>query len=89
VKGEYREVQGYETSLNLRTGGPGGPFVWPPSGNFGIMYGRYQRGGEMSGERMDRREFFAKVLGLGGIAAASLVAAGCGGDDDDDEGEDD
>ena len=42
----------------------------------------------MRGEQMDRREFLAKVLGLGGITVASLVAAGCG-DEDDDEGEDD
>lgn len=43
----------------------------------------------MRGEQIDRREFLIKVLGLGGIAAASIAAAGCGGEDDDDEGEDD
>ena len=54
----------------------------------GIMGARYQRGAVMSGEQMDRREFLSRVLGLGGIAAASLVAAGCGGDDDDEEDDD-
>ena len=41
----------------------------------------------MHGERMDRREFLVRVLGLGGIAAASLAVAGCGGGEDDEEGE--
>ena len=50
----------------------------------GIMGARYQRGAAMSGEQMNRREFLVRVLGPGGIAAASLVAAGCGEDDDDD-----
>ena len=40
----------------------------------------------MQGERMNRREFLVKVLGLGGIATASLAVAGCGGGEDD-EGE--
>ncbi len=43
----------------------------------------------MDGERMDRGEFLAKVLGMVGIGAVSLAAAACGGEDDDDEGEDD
>ena len=43
----------------------------------------------MHGERMDRREFLMRVLGLGGIAAASLAVAGCGGDEDDEEEEED
>jgi hypothetical protein len=43
----------------------------------------------MHGERMDRREFLVRVLGLGGIAAASLAVAGCGGDEDDEEEEED
>jgi hypothetical protein len=43
----------------------------------------------LHGERMDRREFLVRVLGLGGIAAASLAVAGCGGDEDDEEEEDD
>ena len=43
----------------------------------------------MHGERMDRREFLVRALGLVGISAASLVAVGCGGEDDDgDEDED-
>jgi hypothetical protein len=40
----------------------------------------------MQGERINRREFLVRVLGLGGIAAASLAVAGCGGGEDD-EGE--
>jgi hypothetical protein len=48
---------------------------------------RYQRGGAMHGERMNRREFLVRVLGLGGIVAASLAVAGCGGGEDDDEEE--
>jgi hypothetical protein len=43
----------------------------------------------MHGERMDRREFLVRVLGLGGIAAASLAVVGCGGGEDDEEEEDD
>lgn len=43
----------------------------------------------MYGEPMNRREFLARVLGLGGITAASLLAAGCGGEEDDDEEDDD
>ena len=45
----------------------------------------------MQGERMNRREFLVRMLGLGGIAAASLTVAGCGGgeDDDDEEEEED
>jgi hypothetical protein len=50
---------------------------------------RYQRGGAMNGEQMNRREFLVRVLGLGGIAAASLTVAGCGGDEDDEEEEED
>jgi len=42
----------------------------------------------MNGERMDRREFLLKVLGLGGIATTFLAAAGCGGEEDDDEDDD-
>ena len=49
------------------------------------MGARYQGGGAMQGERMNRREFLVRVLGLGGIAAASLAVAGCGGGEDDDE----
>jgi hypothetical protein len=41
----------------------------------------------MQGERINRREFLVRVLGLGGIAAASLAVAGCGGGEDDDEEE--
>jgi len=52
------------------------------------MGARYQRGGAMHGERMDRREFLMRVLGLGGIAA-SLAVAGCGGGEDDEDEEDD
>jgi hypothetical protein len=51
------------------------------------MGARYQRGWAMQGERMNRREFLVRVLGLGGIAAASLAVAGCGGGEDDDEEE--
>ena len=36
----------------------------------------------MEGERMNRREFLVRVLGLGGIAAASPQLAGCGGGED-------
>jgi hypothetical protein len=43
----------------------------------------------MHGERMDRREFLVRVLGLGGIAAVSLAVVGCGGGEDDEEEEDD
>ena len=43
----------------------------------------------MHSERMDRREFLVRVLGLGGIAAASLAVAGCGGGEDDEEEEED
>jgi hypothetical protein len=45
----------------------------------------------MQGERMNRREFLVRMLGLGGIASASLAVAGCGGgeDDDDEEEEED
>ena len=43
----------------------------------------------MYGGQMNRREFLVRVLGLSGIAAASLVVAGCGGDDDDEEDDDD
>jgi hypothetical protein len=45
----------------------------------------------MQGERMNRKEFLVRVLGLGGIASASLAVAGCGGgeDDDDEEEEED
>jgi hypothetical protein len=53
------------------------------------MGARYQRGGAMHGDRMDRREFLARVFGMGGIAAASLAIAGCGGGEDDEEEEDD
>jgi hypothetical protein len=54
------------------------------------MGARYQRGWAMQGERMNRREFLVRVLGLGGIAAASLAVAGCGGGEDDEgEGEED
>jgi hypothetical protein len=43
----------------------------------------------MQGERMNRREFLVRVLGLGGIAAASLAGCGGGEDDDEEEEEDD
>jgi hypothetical protein len=43
----------------------------------------------MHGERMNRREFLVRVLGLGGITVASLAVAGCGGGEDDDEEEED
>ena len=44
----------------------------------------------MHGERMNRKEFLVRVLGLGGLVAASLAIAGCGGgEDDEDEEEDD
>ena len=41
----------------------------------------------MQGERMNRREFLVRTLGLSGIAAASLAVAGCGGGEDDDDEE--
>ena len=53
------------------------------------MGARYQRGGAMQGEPMNRREFLLRVLGLGGIVAASLAVAGCGGGEDDEEEEED
>jgi hypothetical protein len=43
----------------------------------------------MHGERMDRREFLARILGLVGIGTASLAVVGCGGEDDDEEEDDD
>jgi hypothetical protein len=55
------------------------------------MGARYQRGEAMQGERMNRREFLVRMLGLGGIASASLAVASCGGGegDDEEEGEED
>jgi hypothetical protein len=53
------------------------------------MGARYQRGGAMHGERMNRREFLLRMLGLGEIAAASLAVASCGGGEDDEEEGDD
>jgi hypothetical protein len=43
----------------------------------------------MRSERMNRREFPVRMLGLGGIAAASLAVVGCGGGEDDEEEDDD
>jgi hypothetical protein len=43
----------------------------------------------MHGEPMNRREFLVRMLGLGGIAVASLAIASCGGGEDDEEDEDD
>ncbi len=37
----------------------------------------------MHGERMSRRDFLVRMLGLGGIAATSLAVSGCGGGEDD------
>ena len=45
----------------------------------------------MSGERMSRRDFLRRVLGIGGVAITASVLAACvpGEEDDDDEGDDD
>ena len=45
----------------------------------------------MSGERMSRRDFLRRVLGIGGVAITASVPAACvpGEEDDDDEGDDD
>jgi hypothetical protein len=38
---------------------------------------------------LSRREFFGRLLGLGGAGVAALVLAGCAGEEDDDEEDDD
>ena len=44
----------------------------------------------MYGEKMNRRDFLRRVLGMDGIAIAASVLAACvPGEDDDDEEEDD
>ena len=43
----------------------------------------------MYGEKMSRREFLRRVLGMGGVATAAFVLAACGGEDDDEEEDDD
>ena len=45
----------------------------------------------MYGERMSRRDFLRRVLGMGGVAITALVLAACvpGEEDDDDDGDDD
>ncbi len=43
----------------------------------------------MKGEKLNRREFLPRVLGLGGLAAASLVLVRCGDGEDDEEDEED
>ena len=42
----------------------------------------------MSGEKLSRRDFLRRVLGMGGVAVAALVLAACvPGEEDDDEGD--
>jgi hypothetical protein len=44
------------------------------------------------GEKLSRRDFLRRVLGIGGVAMAASVLAACvpgEEDDDDDEGDDD
>jgi len=43
------------------------------------------------GEKVSRRDFLSRALGMGVVAMAALVLAACvpGEEDDDDEGEDD
>ena len=45
----------------------------------------------MYGEKLSRRDFLRRVLGIGGVAMAASVLAACvpGEDDDDDEDEGD
>ena len=44
----------------------------------------------MSGEKLSRRDFLRKVLGMGGVAVAALVLAACvPGEEEDEEEEDD
>jgi hypothetical protein len=46
----------------------------------------------VSSERMSRRDFLRRVLGIGGVAITASVLAACvpdEEDDDDDEGDDD
>ena len=44
----------------------------------------------MSGEKLSRRDFLRRVLGMGGVAVAALVLAACvPGEEDDDDGEED
>jgi hypothetical protein len=45
----------------------------------------------VSGEKLSRRDFLRRVLGMGGVAVAALVLAACvpGEEDDDDDEEDD
>ena len=44
----------------------------------------------MYGEKLSRRDFLRRMLGMGGVTMVALVVAACGGgDDDDDGGEDD
>ena len=43
----------------------------------------------MYGEKLSRREFLRRVLGMGGVAITALVLAACGGEEDDEEEEED
>jgi hypothetical protein len=47
--------------------------------------------GFVTDEKLSRRDFLRRVLGMGGVAVAALVLAACvpGEEDDDDDEEDD
>ncbi len=42
----------------------------------------------MSGEKLSRRDFLRRVLGMGGVAVAALVLAACVPGEEEDEEED-
>jgi hypothetical protein len=43
----------------------------------------------VSGEKLSRRDFLRRVLGMGGVAVAALVLAACVPGEEEDEEEDD
>jgi hypothetical protein len=43
----------------------------------------------VSGEKLSRRDFLRRVLGMGGVAVAALVLAACVPSEEEDEEDDD